>query len=249
MSKVLYQIKLRSGLKKGLAQRDLVNEVVLDYIKTNPKSKLADLQRAFPLSVQKKLEIVVDEAQAQRLNASRKQYSIFEQVRSADGRVVAVCNQWGVANIDNFLDHARSLGYQIGLEGEDMEKPDKKDNSSKTYRLRHGGGDWKTYKQRDLVNEVVLEYYRKNPRSTLADLQRAFPKHVQKRLEIVVNEAQARLLNVDKNGKARKQYHIFDQVKLPDGSAIAICNQWGIANIDNFLDHMLQNLGYVRSND
>ena len=118
MSKVLYQVKLRGGLKKGLGQRDLVNEVVLDYAKTNPASTLADLQRAFPLSVQKKLEIVVDESEAQQLNASRKQYSIFEQVRSADGRVIAVCNQWGVANIGNFLDHARQMGYQIIADGD-----------------------------------------------------------------------------------------------------------------------------------
>ena len=119
MSKVLYQVKLRCGLKKGLAQRDLVNEVVLDYAKTNPASTLADLQRAFPLSVQKKLEIVVDEAEAQRLNASRKQYSIFRGVKLSCGSVVSVCNQWGVANIDNFLTHAKQLGYQIGVEGDE----------------------------------------------------------------------------------------------------------------------------------
>ena len=123
MSKVLYQVKLRGGLKKGLAQRDLVNEVVLDYAKTNPASTLAELQRAFPLSVQKKLEIVVDEAEAQRLNASRKQYSIFRGVKMSCGSVVSVCNQWGAANIDNFLTHAKQLGYQIGLDGEALSEP------------------------------------------------------------------------------------------------------------------------------
>ena len=118
MAKILYQVKLQDGLKKGLAQRDLVNEVVLDYFKKHPTSTLADLQQSFPLRVQKKLEIVADEAEAHRLNASRKQYHIFEQVKLADGKVIAICNQWGVANIDNFLDHARQMGYQIGLDGE-----------------------------------------------------------------------------------------------------------------------------------
>ena len=120
MSKILYQVKLKDGVKKGLAQRDLVNEVVLDYIKSHPSSTLADLQKAFPKQVQKKLEIVVDEAEAHKLNTSRKQYHIFEDVKLPNGKAIAVCNQWGQANIGNFLNHARQLGYQIGVDGENI---------------------------------------------------------------------------------------------------------------------------------
>ena len=125
MAKTFYQVTLKDGVKKALLQRDLVNGVVLDYIKNHPSSNLADLQQAFPLRVQKKLEIVVDEAEANRQNVDgkgqpRKYYHIFDQVKLPDGAALAICNQWGAANIDGFLDHARQLGYQISLDGEDI---------------------------------------------------------------------------------------------------------------------------------
>ena len=80
-------------------------------------------------------------------------------------------------------------------------------------------------------------HYKKHPSSTLADLQRAFPLRVQKKMEIVLDEAQAHKQNMDGKGKPRKNYHIFEQVKLPNGAALAVCNQWGVANIGDFLDH------------
>lgn len=115
---------------------------------------------------------------------------------------------------------------------------------SKLYEVKLQNGYQKGLKQRDLVNVVILDYFTKNPKSTLPALQRAFPKRVQKKLELVVGEHDAHSLNKDGNGKTRKQYHIFDGIKLPNGEALAICNQWGVANIDNFVNHAKQ-MGYA----
>jgi len=114
----LYNVKLHGGVKKGLKQRDLVNEVVLDYIKKQSNPTLQNIQNAFPKSVQKKLEIVVDEFEAAELNSKRKQYHVFDQALNSSGVAFAICNQWGVANIDNFITHAKNMGYEITLEGD-----------------------------------------------------------------------------------------------------------------------------------
>ncbi|MCL1994664.1 MAG: DUF6273 domain-containing protein [Defluviitaleaceae bacterium] len=116
---------------------------------------------------------------------------------------------------------------------------------SKTfYQVKLQRGTKTGLPQRDLVYEVVLDYYKQNPKSTLSDLQRAFPAAVQKeKLEIVVDENEAANKNVDGNGKPRKRYQIFDNVKLSNGKNIAICNQWGIKNTGSFIDHATQ-MGY-----
>ena len=112
----LYQVKLQGGVKRGLKQRDLVNEVVLDYFKRHPHSSLSEMQNAFPKSVQKKLDIVMDEHEAAELNDKRKQYHIFDQVKWLGGSSLAICNQWGVGNINDFINHAKQMGYEIGLD-------------------------------------------------------------------------------------------------------------------------------------
>ena len=121
-------------------------------------------------------------------------------------------------------------------------------NPSALHQVELGGEVKEGLKQRDLVNAVVLDYFKQNPNSSLADLQKAFPKHVQKKIEIVLDEPQAHLQNVDGNGKPRKQYHIIEHVKFANGKALAICNQWGVANIQNFLDHATQ-MGYQISTE
>ncbi|MCL2527886.1 MAG: DUF6273 domain-containing protein [Defluviitaleaceae bacterium] len=113
----LYQVKLHGGVKTGLKQRDLVNEVVLDYFNQNPQSTLTDMQQAFPKNVQKKLEIVVDEHEATELNSKRKQYNIFMKTFEDSGAYIAICNQWGAGNTDGFIAHAKQMGYEIALDG------------------------------------------------------------------------------------------------------------------------------------
>jgi len=55
----------------------------------------------------------IDELYRGRKDDYQRRFFTKNSIKLASGEVVLVSNQWGVKNIGNFVDHARSLGYDI----------------------------------------------------------------------------------------------------------------------------------------
>lgn len=94
----------------------LVLAVITAHVKAHPDMTFADLLNTFPKRLQGSSRGVFDtkEKADQIFNREgRKRHYLNEDelIELSDG-VVAVSTQWGV-NTDNFIDHARSLGYSI----------------------------------------------------------------------------------------------------------------------------------------
>jgi len=85
-----------------------------------------------------------------------------------------------------------------------------------------------------LVLAVIRRYAALHPATTIAKLQQAFPKHCQGSHEIVATVEQA---NEVYTSTARKRHFLNPEevIQLLDG-AVAISNQWGIKNINGFIE-------------
>ena len=97
----------------------LVLAVVMQYIKDNPTCSFTDLQTAFPDSLQGgkgvvRLESVVPPED--KGIGGRKRYFVKASdilTLPSTGERVLVSIDWGIGNIDNFINQATSLGYTI----------------------------------------------------------------------------------------------------------------------------------------
>lgn len=89
-----------------------------------------------------------------------------------------------------------------------------------------------------LVLAVVKQYVDDNKDITFSELENKFPKDLQGSLGVF-----AKIDDIEDNNRyyVKKQ----DQIQLADGTVIAVCNQWGVDNIDNFLDNAIKKLGYT----
>lgn len=90
-----------------------------------------------------------------------------------------------------------------------------------------------------LVYEVVRDYVGKNPKMTVADLKRIFPKELQGSLGVVEYACIA-----DKRTDCRVRFFADEgeELRLADGNAY-VCSQWGIINIPKFIERAAL-LGY-----
>lgn len=90
-----------------------------------------------------------------------------------------------------------------------------------------------------LVYEVVRDYVGKNPKMTVADLKRIFPKELQGSLGVVEYACIA-----DKRTDCRVRFFADEgeELRLADGNAY-VCSQWGIVNIPKFIERAAL-LGY-----
>ena len=94
----------------------LVLAVITAHVKAHPDMTSADLLATFPKRLQGSARGVFDtKERADEIFKQERKRHFLEQdetIKLSDGVVVAVSTQWGV-NTDNFIDHARSLGYTI----------------------------------------------------------------------------------------------------------------------------------------
>lgn len=109
-----YEKYLFDGQEYGKGR--LVLAVITAHVKAHPDTTFADLQNAFPKRLQGSSRGVFDtkdEASKIFNREGRRRHFLYEHelIKLAD-EVVAVSTQWGV-NTDNFIDHARELGYTI----------------------------------------------------------------------------------------------------------------------------------------
>lgn len=94
----------------------LVLNVIQDYCKNHPDTTRTQLGTIFPYSLlgNKTLGVVKNKEEAQLNYDYARRYFIqpHEELKLVDGNMY-VSSQWGINNIDKFIDRARMLGYEI----------------------------------------------------------------------------------------------------------------------------------------
>ena len=98
-------------LSKGRA----VLAVVAGYNEAK-KPTLAQLKDAFPESLLKNYGIVKEAAAARKYSSNGKtRYFVAPEdlIKTKDGKVVAVCNQFSTENVKPFIKHAKTLGFTM----------------------------------------------------------------------------------------------------------------------------------------
>ena len=88
------------------SKRGLVGAVVRAYLDANPRTTLVGFKRAFP-------DHLHSGGFSKLRNRVRDLARYFPGMRLADGKVIYVSNQWGVDNIEAFIECARGLHFDI----------------------------------------------------------------------------------------------------------------------------------------
>lgn len=99
-------------------KRKLVLAVILDWFSKNKPDSLDDLLKAFPQEIRRGgVFFQVDEAKeiANRQGIDRHFLGEQEILHFSDLSSCVVSNQWGVDNIQDFINAATILGYKIGV--------------------------------------------------------------------------------------------------------------------------------------
>ena len=105
-----------NGNSTPLPKNQLVKAVVKQYVNDNPKTTLEELSAKFPQNLQGSLGVFKEMSKIQDNSSGR--YYCNDPITLSDGKVVAVCNQWGISNIYGFIDHVTNknglnCGYTI----------------------------------------------------------------------------------------------------------------------------------------
>lgn len=111
-SKFLFKNKL-------LNKAQLVNEVVRNYIESNPSVTFGKLKEVFPNQIQGSYGVFDKLSRANHIyySGGRKRHYIkpTETMNLIDNEKIATCNQWNPNNISIFIENAKKLGYNIEI--------------------------------------------------------------------------------------------------------------------------------------
>ena len=108
------------GLGENLNKRQLVFTIVKDWAAKN-KPSLEEIQTAFPTETQGSKGFIVKASEV----IDAKRFNMEEPLTIKNGTKVVVSNQWGVENIEPFLELVKGLGYDVKkiVKEESTEKP------------------------------------------------------------------------------------------------------------------------------
>ena len=144
-------------------------------------------------------------------------------------------------NLANIRASLNKFGEAV--QGDDYKKikAARKENLKKDYSKYLFDG--RTYGKSRLVLAVVEKYVKQHYNLNFADLENAFPPHLQGSLGVV------RILDsVPEKYKGIggvKRYFVKDNeiIHLPSGEKVTVSTQWG-NNVDRFIDHAMNKLDY-----
>ena len=108
-----------------------------------------------------------------------------------------------------------------------------------TYQL-----DGEQYGKAKLVLAVIKKYVKEEKPLNFKELQDAFPDKLQGAKGVV--RLYGNVSDKDKGIGGQKRYFVDanDVVKLDSGEEVVVCTQWGVGNIDNFIKHVENTVGY-----
>jgi hypothetical protein len=94
----------------------LVLAVLKQHVSSNPYITFAELENNFPSKIQGSLGVFCSENEANNIVSKTARLRHFvkpnELIKIGD-ETIAVCSQWGAGNINNFISHAKKLGYSV----------------------------------------------------------------------------------------------------------------------------------------
>jgi hypothetical protein len=93
----------------------LVLAVVEDYIKNHNNITLEELHKLFPKGIQGNFFVVDSLEKAMEIvdRTHRKRHFINNSIELSNGDKIVVTTEWGISNINKFINKARELGYTI----------------------------------------------------------------------------------------------------------------------------------------
>lgn len=100
-----------------------------------------------------------------------------------------------------------------------------------------------TYGKSRLVLAVVKKYVVDHHPATFDELEKAFPSSIQGSLGVV-----RRIGDVSDKYKGIggvKRYFVDDVIELASGEQVIVCTQFGAPNTEKFVDHAVNNFGYL----
>ncbi|MEP2980687.1 MAG: hypothetical protein ABJO86_14440 [Lentilitoribacter sp.] len=101
---------------RQLGKGRLVLEVVKKFVAKNPDITYPALEKAFPKHCQgsKGVFSTLDEANQIFSNTNQKRHFLKpDEIIQLEDTKIAVSNQWGIGNIDNFIHKAKEHGFKI----------------------------------------------------------------------------------------------------------------------------------------
>lgn len=220
----------------------LVYKVIKSYVETQETDiNLYQLSQAFPNKLQGFIGVANKfyDVVTQYDGKPNKYHFIdeYELLDLQDGKV-AVCSEWGSHNIDGFVSKARSLGFDIQVNGVNV--PNVANESSYEDTIYKFNGE--ALSASNLVHKVVTDYVvSQEEEINLYQLFQAFPNNLQGSVGIA-NKFYDVMTKYD--GQPNKLHFIdeYDLLDLQDGK-VAVCSDWGPSNIARFIEQA-RKLGY-----
>ncbi len=101
-------------LGKTYNKRQLVLAIVTYYLQTNPDTTFDQLRQIFPDEIHRSYGVIALLENAQEKGGAKRYFLNEEQLlQTIDSQTIAVCNQWGIGNINPILEIAKREGYQV----------------------------------------------------------------------------------------------------------------------------------------
>ena len=98
----------------------LVHAVVQQYVEDNPTISYNELLQAFPNNLQGSQGVFKTFSKAEQIyqDSGRKRHYLkpAEVIILGEGEKIATSTQWGIGNINGFIQKAVDLGFKISLE-------------------------------------------------------------------------------------------------------------------------------------
>ena len=94
----------------------LVLAVIRDYVSRHSDATFADLESAFPRRLQGSKGCFASRSDAEEIlesTAHKRHFVAPDEVLKLSDGPICVCNQWGMRNIEKFLERTRELGYDV----------------------------------------------------------------------------------------------------------------------------------------
>ena len=100
-----------------LAANRFVFEVVKAFVGQHPNMTFSELERVFPSSLQGSSGVIrsVEYLRMKNYKGQRFFDDASSILRSGDGVPFAVCTQWSYHNAPGFAEHAKTLGFAVGI--------------------------------------------------------------------------------------------------------------------------------------
>lgn len=102
-----------NGLRYGKGR--LVLAVVQQYVNDNPEKTAEELETTFDKNMQGPYGVIrkIEDIKQNWMQPERRFFMSSNDIIHTADADCAVCSQWGKFNIDNFIFHAKNIGYAI----------------------------------------------------------------------------------------------------------------------------------------